>query len=95
MSSATDWQIKALSPEDLAYYEKQRSLGYAPCSASSLRNRCNEPLIYEASYTYQSSKVTGRRTISRQNLCAKHARVWAEKHGLELPPENKILEPTT
>lgn len=93
MSTASDYQIIPLSSEDLSYYEKQRATGNMACSASSPRHRCLETMVYEASYTYQSSKKTGRRTMARKQFCAKHAKQFAEHHGLELPPPNQPADP--
>jgi hypothetical protein len=95
MSSASDYQIVPLSPEELSFYEKLRGLGNISCSAGSPHNRCLEPLIYEASYAYTSSQRTGRRTMSRRQLCEGHAKQFAKAHDLELPPRNQPADPPT
>jgi hypothetical protein len=84
MSTASQYYIEPLTPEDVAYYEKQRLQGFFECSGGSPRHRCLEPILYEGGYWYQSSARTGRRTLSRRHYCAKHAKTFADQHGLEL-----------
>jgi hypothetical protein len=93
MSTASDFTISALSPDDVAYYEKQRLQGFAMCSGSSPQNQCIEAVLYEGAYSYQSSTRTGRRTMARRHYCQKHAEIFARQHGLELPPPEKAPDP--
>jgi len=63
MSTASDFQITALSPEDVPYYARQRQQGFMRCSGSQPRSSCLEPVLFETSYSYTSG-AKGRRAIS-------------------------------
>jgi hypothetical protein len=88
MSSASDFTIAALSPEDAAYYDRQRAHGYCLCSEHTSQKTCTDPVRFETSYTYTSGDDT-RRSIARRHICLKHARLFCARHWLALPDANE------
>lgn len=85
MSTASDFVIVPLGPEDLLHYDSQRERGVSWAPSCSGARDCRERILYAASYSYESSTRTGRRTLATQHLCLEHARKWAARRGIELP----------
>jgi hypothetical protein len=81
VSTATDFELIPLSENDLKHYEHLRARGYIACSSSTPKKPCREPIIYAGTYTYESSKLTRRRTRARRSYCEQHGREWAARHG--------------
>jgi hypothetical protein len=84
MSTSTDFQLTALSKEDIEYFDRQRASGYCLCAMSRPWSTCLEPVRFEFSYSYISGKK-GRRSFARLRICANHARAKATKLNLEMP----------
>ena len=84
MSTASDFEILALTQAEADYYDRLQSQGYALCSASSAQHSCHEPVRFESSYTYVTG-AKGRHTMAHRKYCAQHAKAFCERHGLTLP----------